>query len=258
MGKLIRFELRKLFRQKSFYICLIAYVLIMLLMNYMTYDSSYSLAKQLGMELNTREYSGVYGALKAINIGALGLILGIFTPLLICDDYANGTIRNVLARGYTKSMVFVSKYIAILTAAVIFVFVGWIAGFLDYAILCQPGLKYLTVDAIAQFWMQVLLMMAYASIYFMVAIAIQKLGGSIAVCIMVATMAGTLFIAADLVLSMRESTLTVSPYWLGNIMNTLVEFDASAKEMGRALICSLCYMGGCVGIGWLTSFKKEY
>ena len=120
MGNLLRFEFRKLFGQKSFYVCTLLLLLFVFL--------SAVLSKLIAENADDASYP----ALMTVNIlrsslqsANLPLILGIFTALFVCTDHADGTIKNIYAKGYPRTAVYFSKLTAILAAAALFCLAVW-------------------------------------------------------------------------------------------------------------------------------------
>ncbi len=47
------------------------------------------------------------------------MFAGIVTALLVCDDYEQQTIKNIYARGYSRSQVYFSKLISVFLAVTV-------------------------------------------------------------------------------------------------------------------------------------------
>ena len=107
MGKLIKLQLRNIFHSKLFYICL---GLMILLGPIATMIVSNTLS----------EIVKVYGICDEIlSILSVGIIETVFIVLVSCSDYSDGTTKNIIARGYTRTQLLFSKYIAILISLII-------------------------------------------------------------------------------------------------------------------------------------------
>lgn len=102
MGTLMKFELHKLKKQKSFYIC----TLIMVALLFLSAMTTNALVN------GSPEYAAQFkGSGLDSMIGALGncsflLIAGIFTALTVCEDYEQQTVKNIFSRGYSRGSVY--------------------------------------------------------------------------------------------------------------------------------------------------------
>ena len=110
MRKLLRFEFRKLFRQKSFYSCnilLLIFIFLSAVISKVVVDN----AEELTVPLPTT-FEMVRSALQGGNVI---LILGVFTALFVCSDYTDGTMKNIYDKGYGRTNVYFSELIAVIT-----------------------------------------------------------------------------------------------------------------------------------------------
>ena len=105
MSKLLHFEWRKLWRQKSLYICF-GFGLLIIFLSVLSLKSFDILDTAMNM---------VYLALN----NGFTVFLGIFIALFICQDYNQQTIKNIYARGYGRNAVFFSKYLISLFVTVL-------------------------------------------------------------------------------------------------------------------------------------------
>ena len=128
MSKLLRFEFHKLFRQKSFYIC----TALLLVINLYTISYAYD---------NGGRSTGLICMSAAVCSTDFTMLFGIFTALFTCDDYANGTIRNILSRGFTRTQVYFAQLITVIVAAVIAVLLVWAATFTAGTLCWRDGLN---------------------------------------------------------------------------------------------------------------------
>ena len=104
MGKLLHFEFHKLIRQKSFYICLAVAVAMLFISTYTTY-----LMQKDAVDVSQMGIDGMSVMIGAVSGGTLSMVIGVFVPLFVCEDYVSGTIRNIVTRGYTRLGIFSAK-----------------------------------------------------------------------------------------------------------------------------------------------------
>ncbi len=117
MGQLFRFEFRKLFRQKSFYICgcvLIGLILLTAITLNMIYSLSQGNMEAGGVTVSASDdgflYTGIYMLVGAVSSSNFTIVLAIFLSLFVCSDYTNGTLKNIIARGYSRTRIYAVKY----------------------------------------------------------------------------------------------------------------------------------------------------
>ena len=102
MNNLIKFEFRKLFKSKSFYICLLICIGLVLLSGLTT---KIMVESREVIDLPSK-YSMLQGA---VSFGNITLISAIYTALFVCEDESSNTLKNIYAKGYTRGNVFISK-----------------------------------------------------------------------------------------------------------------------------------------------------
>lgn len=137
MLNMIRYEYRRLFQKKSFYICLIITLAVMVFQflllisqEYYDYPSvvgddfgilNYDNYRISGIEYFVRNYSPEFYAVQATNNSGTGsiifMIVAIFTSIFICEDRQLGTIKNIYSKGYARYQVFLSEFLTSGTAA---------------------------------------------------------------------------------------------------------------------------------------------
>ena len=250
MFKLLNFEFRKLIRQKSFYIC-IAAMLALLIGS--AYTTELMTAKS-GVE--DPSLSGISYLMEAISGSALSAVLAVFIPLFICEDYASGTIRNIITRGFSRLEIFFAKLIAVLAATVLMTAVCLAAAYLVGTAFWGAGEPSLGSEQIKILLCQLAVIAAYATMFFAISSMLQKVGGSIAICLILPMAAVILLSLADAALAERE--IELSGYWIENLGRSLASVEAEAEDIKKALIGAGCYFAASIAFSWLVIMKREY
>lgn len=108
MKNLLKLELRKIRKQKSFYIC----TLVMVGLLFLSVLTSDALSKnsELAGQFSS---SGFDIIVSSLNSSSFLLVAGIFVALCVCNDYEQETIKNIYARGYSRKRVYFSKLISV-------------------------------------------------------------------------------------------------------------------------------------------------
>ena len=250
MFKLLNFEFRKLIRQKSFYICIAA---MLALLVGSAYATELMTAKS-GVE--DPSLSGISYLMEAISGSALSAVLAVFIPLFICEDYASGTIRNIITRGFSRLEMFIAKLIAVLAATVLMTAVCLAAAYLVGTAFWGAGEPSLGSEQIKILLCQLAVIAAYATMFFAISSMLQKVGGSIAICLILPMAAVILLSLADAALAERE--IELSGYWIENLGRSLASVEAEAEDIKKALIGAGCYFAASIAFSWLVIMKREY
>ena len=115
MNNLLKLEFRKLKRQKCFYICL-AIMVAMLLITGVTakifMDHAAELAEIAGEPVIPTTLPVFL--LSFASASMFSMIASIYVSIVVCEDYESQTIKNIYARGYSRSAHYFSKLIYIL------------------------------------------------------------------------------------------------------------------------------------------------
>lgn len=246
MNNLLKFELKKLFTTKSFYVCLILSA-VFIILNGM---AVHNLIKD-GQEIVN---SGFLFAKKAINNGNVLILSGIFVALFVCEDETSGTIKNIYAKGYSRTQVFIAKFIVSLSGVLLMTFVSILSAFLIGTILWKntiplPNHYYLTLLT------QVIIVMAYHSIFFAISIISGKLGTSIAFNIV-----GPMLIKVVLSMSdafLKNNHFKLTNYWLDSFMINLTQEKILLNDVTIAILLCILYAITFSLIGLKLNQKKE-
>ena len=103
MKNLLKLEFRKLKTRKSFYIC-IAVMVGMFAISTFTINGLINpdFSEDLGL-------SGINSLIGALSSSSFTMISGIFVALFVCEDYTSQTVKNIYAKGYSRTKVYLSK-----------------------------------------------------------------------------------------------------------------------------------------------------
>ena len=105
MKKLISFEIRKLLKSKYFYIITAISVIFILLSGLTNKAISDALIANGETVQPYSSYLFTKGALG----GTYTMFIAIFVALFATEDSASGTLKNIFAKGYTRSQVYFSN-----------------------------------------------------------------------------------------------------------------------------------------------------
>lgn len=249
MRSLLRFEFHKLKRQKSFYVCTVIMVALLLLTALSTnamINASPSLAEQLTV-------SGIDSLVGGLNNSDFTLIVSIFVALFVCEGHASQTVKNVYARGYSRKNVYLSKLISVLISATVMFIVVEISAFAIGTAFFGTGEGGLKIFALI--CTQYIVAMANVVLSFAVASVIRKNGGAIAGVILAPMLVGVVTGLADAFFKLEDFTLT--SLWLSNFLSDVSVITAGTERTITCIVGSLVYILIFIITGAYLNEKEE-
>ena len=285
MGNMLKFECRRLFKKPSFYVCLglcAVFTILTIVVSRANFNdmlkyysssvgdeySYYSLENM--KETFAKNFSPHMLALNNTGISMMSTIMAIFMGIFVCEDRVRGTIKNIYARGYSRTDVFLAKFIvASVTATLIFTaitLVAYISGWIMFA--TKPfAVEPLKVNGI---WLLILgkfvAILGVTALYFMLSELIGTTGFSIAANIFLPSVASMiLYIGLELIYFVAskgdnfnyEAVMKIAEYWIYSLASS-----GFAEEMKvEDYVGHLCASGGYVilfgFLSWLIARKKQ-
>jgi len=256
MGKLLRFEFRKLFQNKAFYIC-IAVSLVMFIITTVTYvimdDLMKTMAEETGTPMPSTTYTSVSLLKSYYSSGSVSIISAVMVVILTSEDYTNDITKNIYSKGFSREKLFISKYIVALVSIVIMMVVGMLVGFISGLFIDgvgTPGENFVpSIIAI------IIVAIAYYSLYFGISLLFKKTGPSIAIAIIAPTTITLLLTLADTFI--KNDNFKFSEYWLDYRLVELSYQDVSNKAVIGAIIVALVLMIPMVIVPFLINRKRD-
>ncbi len=250
MSGLLKYEFRKLRKQKSFYICTIIMIALLFLSAFTSkalFDANEEFSEQF-------KGSALDSAVGAVSGCSYLLIVGIFTALFVCDDYENQTIKNIYSKGYSRTQAYFSKFISVVFAATVMFAVVISSGFLFGNIYFGIG------DASGYNWFGIIaaqyaVCIANISFYFAICSFLRKNGSSIASVIVAPMLVSMLLGLADSLL--KSEKIELARFWISSFMKDL---SAAPADNGRVVVCltaSLIYIPVFAVIGAVLHKNTE-
>lgn len=219
MNKLFKLHFRNLFIQKAFYICLTLFILTNFLPSLLLMNTP------LGKNVNVMN--------EFINaVSGTNMIMTIFITIFSCLDFSENTLKNIIAKGYSKKSYIITKIITNIIAILFTILVSFIIcnilfisrgfgykGIYTMIIIC--GLIYLISTTI---------------IFTCTSLIFEKLAPAIIVNIL-----GPAFI--QLILSAIDSLfkIRISKYFITNASFVLLGADQTQSNFNFLIIISIIY-----------------
>ena len=257
MKDLLRLEFRKLRTQKSFYIIL-AIMFVLVVISALTTKLLENLAAEInevGEALGGESFnaSGESVLLGFVSSSAFLTLTAIFVPIVVCDDYGNSIVKNIVSRGYTRTDFYFAKliYLIVVTSVMFLVSsaVAAIFGALLFGIGGDTGKIALLIAV------QYLACVASVTLYFAISSMIKKLGGAIAICIFAPMI-------LSLVLSLIDSAVnfesfSIADYWLSSFTTSLSDIAVVTKRIIVCAVFSIVYACVFAAVGYAFTNRAE-
>lgn len=206
MLRMIRSDIYKIRKSKSFWVCLLITAAILMMNIFVTDFSHKSMLKAyekgdsgitielsddnpaqessdgdtitVAKQLHAKDY-----LLLAFNGDAPLMLLAIVIALFVGGEFNNGTIKNIASTNISRGKIYASKTIVSVLTAFLFVLVAGAASTITATVLwgfgsVTSGFLLTTLGKIA---IELFLLAAYASIFVMSSILIRQNGGSLAI-----------------------------------------------------------------------------
>lgn len=261
MGKLFLFELRKLARQKSVYICL-AVALGLIALSALAFAFVDKVAQSEGGDVIGDMLGGAaMFSVGSFTKGALSnceffLLLGVIVTLFCCNDYSNGTIKNIYAKGYSHAKVYFTKYLFSLILSLVFAALCII---ISYAIGAGFAQKDNCDQLAAVVICQLVMVIGYHGIFFSISMMLGKTGGSLAINILAPMFLGMILSLLTMLVqsAVQGSEFDFGYIWFDSVFAKLNQIPVETEAFVRAVLMSIIYAGGFVTLGYFVNRRKE-
>lgn len=281
MLNMLKFEFRRLTRKPSFYIMLglcvgVAVFMVFSIrgsMNYMIthmndLDSYYN--ESYVKEYFEKQLSPQMLALNEFWM-VLPTVLAVFVGIFVCEDRARGTIKNIYARGYSRTSVYLAKFLLSSASAALLYLLVVAFVYLSGMIVFSTAPFEVQQQKVSGFLLLVLgrllVILAVNSGYFMISELIGNTGFSIAANMFAPSIVtGILYVGLNIVLliifgednsQMYDVMQSISEYWIYSlaVSGFYVEMKVDTY-MGHLMAC-LGYFILFSFLGWLISRKQQ-
>lgn len=254
MKELIKLEFRKLRKQKSLYICL-GIMLALILMSAITYKILMASGMNLGdLPIDLSAVDGIFFTLTTLSNADFFIIIGIVIAITYCFDSEEHTIKNVFARGYSRSSLFFSKVLSIVCLTTFMFVCCYAFAFVVGTIFFGVGEGNL-LSMLGLIGTQFLVCLAYSMFFTFICVLCKKMAVAIAMNIispLVITLIATL---ADSLI--KSDTIKVANFWLDGMINNISSLAATSTSIIIAIVGAVLYSAIFVFFGAMISKDVE-
>ena len=215
MTSLLKFEFRKLVRQKSLYICMAILLFVWVMSSIVTPASAMVFLEALGEEVVISPFAY---SLSAVYDTSHSLLMAIIVVLFVCTDTVSGAIKNVYARGFTRMQVYAAKWIVCLTFSLGSALLLMVLTLLPVTLICGVESSYHVGTYLVLLLGELLTVVASTSLSFVLAMLIRKRGNAIAAAILLPVAITTALSIVDMIIYLGTLYMQTSPevscYWI--------------------------------------------
>ncbi len=253
MKDLLKFEFRKLLKQRSFYVCLIIAVAGVFLAALLEKLSTKIFEVEIDGESILPELSFNAFFLSAARAGNFSILAAVFIGIVANEDFERRTIKNVYAKGYSRTQVYFSKLIYCVTCTTIIFFACACSAALFGAIFI--GTTDFEIKVIWLMLSQYVAALAEITFYFLLASMFKRIAPTIAIGI-VGT--GIISLVLGLIsLALNINGFSLPEYWFSTFLSSLSELNVKTERIVTCLIASAAYIAAFTGLGLLCNRKNE-
>ncbi len=250
MNKLISFEARKLRKSKYYYILTAVSVLLVLIPILTAQLLNNYITSSTGEKLTVSAYSMAKSSLNE----SYFYIVAIFTAMFVVDDVTQGTMKNIIGKGYSREQVYFSKYLVSLGAVLLMSLLTVAVSFFSSWIIwgnSEPIGDNVPLIVLGQ----LLGVAAYHALFFTVSYFFGKTGPAISVCLLGPMLVSLVLSLINLLL--KKSDFKLSDYWLANLHENFTG-DTDTSMILPGILLLACYTAAGILLGLVFCKKKEY
>lgn len=252
MLKLLKSDFYKLSKTKSFFICLLLIISLAVMyvcINHFTYDAAVQ-GPHPGASLYLAE-----------SFSANSLIFSsIVVSLFVACEFGFGTIKNTASKGFGRSSIYISKLIVACVIAVSYLLAFSAASTITGTVLWGFG----PVDG--AYWAQtaqiagleVLLTMAFTSVFVFFSTLIRQSGGAIAVNICLISFFSSMVMMGEMLLNFLFKTeWNLYQFLLSSNMSVVSKGGLTEEVIVRALLVGVLYFAVSTALGVWIFHKRD-
>lgn len=284
MGNMLKFELRRLLKKPVFYVMLglcvgVAIFMVFSMrisMDYMIQHMGESEYYAYGIDENYVKENFVENLSPQKLVLSefwyiLPTVLAVFVGIFVCEDRVRGTIKNIYARGYSRTSVFWAKFIVSSATSVLLYWLVIAAIYLSGMIVFATAPFEVHPQTVKGFWLLILgrtLVLSAANAgYFMISELIGSTGFSIAANMFAPSILnGILYLGLSFIFyvfikdpdfNRYDVIESIIEYWIYTLVMGGFRIDMKVDAYIWHVVASGAYLLIFGFLGWLIARKKE-
>ena len=284
MGNMLKFELRRLLKKPVFYVMLglcvgVAIFMVFSMrisMDYMIQHMGESEYYAYGIDENYVKENFVENLSPQKLVLSefwyiLPTVLAVFVGIFVCEDRVRGTIKNIYARGYSRTSVFLAKFIVSSATSVLLYWLVIAAIYLSGMIVFATAPFEVHPQTVKGFWLLILgrtlVLLAANAGYFMISELIGSTGFSIAANMFAPSILnGILYLGLSFIFyvfikdpdfNRYDVIESIIEYWIYTLVMGGFRIDMKVDAYIWHVVASGAYLLIFGFLGWLIARKKE-
>ena len=284
MGNMLKFELRRLLKKPVFYVMLglcvgVAIFMVFSMrisMDYMIQHMGESEYYAYGIDENYVKENFVENLSPQKLVLSefwyiLPTVLAVFVGIFVCEDRVRGTIKNIYARGYSRTSVFLAKFIVSSATSVLLYWLVIAAIYLSGMIVFATAPFEVHPQTVKGFWLLILgrtlVLLAANAGYFMISELIGSTGFSIAANMFAPSILnGILYLGLSFIFyvfikdpdfNRYDVIESIIEYWIYTLVMGGFRIDMKVDAYIWHIVASGAYLLIFGFLGWLIARKKE-
>jgi len=260
MINLLRSDFFKLFKSKALYICTLIAILLTAGTIFIVDWASHMVIKaqesgDVVVEGMTLYKDGLNCGLNVFSDGSVHLFMAIFIAIFVTAEFAHGTMKNIVSKGFKRYQVYLSKVITMTAATFLMLFVVSIFTTISGTVVTGTFGE-VTGELIGQMLrmigVELLLHTALTAVFVMVAMVVKNNGGVIAINIGITMFAALLYQLLELLF---KNKIAFSDYSVMNNMINMRNLTLPGMDILRAILVAVAFFAVTVAIG-IFAFNK--
>lgn len=221
MFNLIASELFKIGKSKVTYVIGSVFA-FMALVQIVAYASMASMEEMIG------QITGIRGMMTPLEGDLSYIIISIFVTIIVCQDFATGSIRQIIGKGCSKIKYVFAKYIAMVLVIVVFMASYSLIDFVGFSAIGSVGdfnsesIKQIMIFGLGAFSM----ILGYAAIIEFICILFKKNTIAIPLSLLFTFVGG---MVAQLIFYFTENE-KIFQYWLSNMSASFCVFEVEISQ----------------------------
>lgn len=265
MLNLLRGEFLKLKKGRNIWVCLIVTVIFImffyLMLNLVNYiQVSESAQSSIGVEAD--EVGGaIWNHLNILDVtqqvlGGIGVILtAVFACIFVIGEYNNGSIKNIVGKGYPRWKIFVAKYItAVVVSAFLLLFMVVVTFIFGLLIVGVESINISFLYELSVYaGIEIILGASFIGIIVLISELTRSIGAGITISMGIIIFSTLLTAVLDLIC--HSLSIKPSNYWLLDLYESCPVIGIDSSFVIRAVIISFVWIAISMTLG-IVHFQK--
>lgn len=203
---------------------------------------------------------GILGMMSEIlGSGLAGIFITVFVCIWCISEYINGAVKNTAGKGYTRTKVFLSKYLSTAWCTVFMNLICIAAAFVVGIIVIGTSSidrKFLP-DFLSYVGMQLLFGIAFGGVVVVICELVRNMAGGIAICMILVTVSTTFVNGVDMILQSMNMKFQLGDYWILNVIAKCPTQSMDINFVGHGIFVVVLWIAVSFLLGMVHFQRKD-